>query len=73
MTETFNTTRNHKVDHTKFGGLIYPSDFNTTGQDKKYVYGSNIASRILADQKFDLLCKSNVINRDIMNGGNKNA
>lgn len=49
MTETFNTTKNSKVDRTKFGGIIYPSDFNTDYRGKDNTNGSQIASRIEAD------------------------
>lgn len=50
MTENFYKT--WKTDHTKFGGLIYPSDFNTDYR-KKNNKSSNIASRIISDAKFD--------------------
>lgn len=65
MTETFYSTET-KLDHTKFGGIIYPSDF-----DPSYTNG-NIASRIENDRKFDERCRKNILNRHTY-GGNKNA
>lgn len=59
MTEIFITTGNYKVDHTKFGGLIYPSDFNTDYRGKTNKNGSEIANRIVGDKKFDEQCKRN--------------
>lgn len=50
MTEKFYKT--WKTDHTKFGGLIYPSDFNTDYR-RKDNKGSIIASRIISDARFD--------------------
>lgn len=41
----------YKVDHTKFGGLIYLSDFNTDYRGKDNTNGSQIASRIEADRR----------------------
>lgn len=59
MTETRNyyTTYNY-TDHTKFGGLIYSSDFNT------YYANGNIVNRIVADMKFDKQCRTNAENRN---------
>lgn len=57
MTEKFNKTINSKVYHNKFGGIIYPSDFNTN-----YASGT-IAKRISRDLKFDEQCRRNCINR----------
>ncbi len=51
MTEKFNKYNTYKVDHTKFGGLIYPSDFNTDYRGKDNIHGSPIASRIERDLK----------------------
>lgn len=59
MTETFNNTRNYKTDHTKFGGIIYPSDFNTGYKGKDNLNGSIIASRIEKDKRFDEQCRKN--------------
>lgn len=47
MTETAN--RIYKTDYTKFGGLIYPSDFNTDYRGKDNTNGSTIARRIEGD------------------------
>lgn len=66
MAETFYRTGIYKVDHTQFGGIIYPSDFDTS-----YSNG-NIASRIANDKKFDEQCRKNILNKQIY-GGNKNA
>lgn len=49
MTGTTSRYGIYKVDHTKFGGIIYPSDFNTDYRGKNNTYGSQIASRIEAD------------------------
>ena len=34
MTETFRRTKHYKIDHKKFGGYIYSSDFNTDYRGK---------------------------------------
>lgn len=52
----------YEVDHTKFGGLIYQSDFNTDYIRKDNAKGSTIASRIAKDQRFDQQCQKNVEN-----------
>ena len=59
MTETFRATKNYKVDHSKFGGIIYPSDYNTEYRGNDNVKGSIIASRIIKDQIFDTQCQKN--------------
>lgn len=51
MTETTNRYGIYEVDHTKFGGLIFPSDFNTDNRRKNNINGSQIASRIEADRR----------------------
>lgn len=66
MAETFYRIGSYNVDHTKFGGIIHPSDF-----DPSYTSG-NIASRIENDRKFDERCRKNILNRHTY-GGNKNA
>ena len=38
----------YKVDHSNFGGLIYPFDF-----DIEYNQSKHIADRIISDIKFD--------------------
>lgn len=66
MTGTTNRYGIYEVDHTKFGGIIYPSDFNTDYRRKDNTNGSLIASRIHQDQKFDMQCRKN---REIKNNG----
>ena len=62
-----NGTRNHYitssnyVDHTRFGGLIYPSDFETDYRGDDNLKGSSIASRIISDMKFDEQCRRNLM------------
>lgn len=51
MTGTTNRYGIYEVDRTKFGGIIYPSDFNTDYRGKDNTNGSKIASRILNDDK----------------------
>lgn len=58
MTGTINRYGIYKVDYTKFGGKIYPSDFDTS-----YTKG-NIASRIVCDWTFDGQCRKNVESRN---------
>ncbi|MDE6601909.1 MAG: hypothetical protein K2K90_07050 [Lachnospiraceae bacterium] len=60
MQETYNRQRIMRKDHTKFGGVIYPSDFNTESRGKPRVNGSLTASRIAQDQRFDDACRKNV-------------
>lgn len=66
MAKTFYTAGIYKVDHTQFGGIIYPSDFDTSSTN------GNIASRIENDKKFDEQCRKSILNKQIY-GGNKNA
>ena len=51
MTHKTNRYGIYEVDHTKFGGLIFPSDFNTDNQVKNNYNGSQIAIRIEADRQ----------------------
>lgn len=51
MIGTTNRYGIYEVDHTKFGGLIFPSDFNTDNRGKNNYSGSQIASRIEADRQ----------------------
>lgn len=51
MTGTTNRYGIYEVDHTKFGGLIFPSDFNTDNRGKNNYCGSTIAIRIEADRQ----------------------
>lgn len=60
MTGTTNRYGIYEVDHTKFGGLIFPSDFNTDYKGKDNKNDSIIASRIAQDQKFDNQCRKNI-------------
>lgn len=60
MTENFYKKRIYKTDHTKFGGIIYPFDFNTNYRDKSNTNGSQIASRIAVDKRFDEQCRKNI-------------
>ena len=59
MTQTTNRYGIYEVDHTKFGGLIYPSDFNTDCRGKDNSNGSLIAQRIERDKRFDEQCRRN--------------
>ena len=58
MTETINRYGIYKVDYTKFGGKIYPSDFDTS-----FTKG-NIASRIVCDWTFNEQCRKNIENKN---------
>lgn len=51
MTGTTNRYGIYEVDHTKFGGLIFPSDFNTDNRGKNNYGGSTIAIRIETDRQ----------------------
>ncbi len=53
MTETIYKTGRYKPDHTKFGGIIYPSDFNTDYRGKNNTKGSPVASRIAYDLRWE--------------------
>lgn len=59
MTETFGKYGLYEVDHTKFGGIICPSDFNTDNRCKTNTNGSSTANRIVRDWTFDMQCKIN--------------
>lgn len=64
----------YETDHSKFGGLIFPSDFNTNGRGKNNYNGSPAAKRIADDDRFDQQCKKNKLNHQkIMRGGCRNA
>lgn len=58
-----NRYRIYEVDHSLFGGIIYPSDFQTNYSGRNKKNGSSIAERIKADKKFDKLCENNIKNR----------
>lgn len=51
MKGTTNRYGIYEADHTKFGGLIYPSDFNTDYRGNENANGSQIAIRIEADRR----------------------
>lgn len=59
MQETYYRHNIMQTDHTTFGGVIYPSDFNTESNKKTRVNGSLIASRIAQDARFDAECRKN--------------
>lgn len=56
-------TNFYKPDHTRFGGMIYLSDFETEWKGKKCQNSSMIASRIAGDMRFDQQCRQNIQNR----------
>ena len=51
-----------KTNHTSFGGLIYPSDFNTGSRGRENTNGSYIAGRIMKDRSFDRDCQKKAEN-----------
>ena len=65
MTETLKRVTGYNSDHSTFGGIIYPSDFDTS-----YTNG-NIAQRIENDNRFDKQCRK-IQNRKKRFGGKKN-
>ncbi len=64
MKERFYKTNPLVTDPRKFGGIIYPSDFNTDYRGKNNTDGSLIAKRILSDSMFDRQCRMNRENRE---------
>lgn len=65
--------KNH-FNPTRFGGIIYPSDYNTDNRGKDNTRGSQIASRIISDKNFDYRCKKNLEKKNsFKSGGSKNA
>lgn len=74
MTGTTNRYGTYEVDRKTFGGVIYPSDYNTDYRGKDNVRGSQIVKRIISDRNFDYRCKKNIELRNIQKqGGSKNA
>lgn len=75
MTQPISKYGFYAVDHTTFGGIIYPSDYNTDYRGKDNTHGSIIAQRIISDQNFDYRCKKNIEVRNNIkkSGGAKNA
>ena len=59
MTKIWDKTSNGNTDHSTFGGIIYPADFNTDHRKRHPIYGSSIANRIIQDLKFDEQCRRN--------------
>lgn len=51
MTHKTNRYGIYETDHTKFGGLIFLSDFNTDNRGKNNTNGSKIAIRIESDRQ----------------------
>ena len=52
-------------DHTRFGGLIYASDFETDYVPRTTrTGGSHIAERIVSAWKFDRECSQNIKGRE---------
>lgn len=49
--ETKYGTERFDKEHRHFGGIIYPSDFNTDYRGTDNTHGSPIASRIASDFK----------------------
>lgn len=65
MTETFERTINNTIDHTKFGGIISFSDFNTNyPRLENNNNGSYVASKIKADKRFDEQCRKRKENNE---------
>ena len=64
MTRTTNRHGIYEVDHTKFGGTICISDFNTDNRGKNNTNGSPIAKRIMEDWGFDKQCIKNKENTE---------
>lgn len=58
MTENFYKTSSNKMNYSTFGGLIYPSDYDTSHTP------GNIVQRIISDANFDKQCKRNSENRN---------
>lgn len=52
MAINYREIENYKVDHSKFGGLIFEFDFYTTYNTNKH-----IAERIADDIAFDEMCR----------------
>lgn len=59
MSRTINRYGIYEVDHSTFGGIIYPSDYNTDNIGKNNYSESPIAKRIVSDSQFDKQCRKN--------------
>lgn len=57
MNELLHRTPINQKDPSTYGGLIYPSDFNTNFRANGNAGSSAIAARILSDQRFDMQCR----------------
>ncbi len=67
MKKDFHSNTNDHTDHSAFGGIVCPSDFNTS-----YPSGT-IAERIAKDAAFDQQCqKRHQYLKQIKKGGNQN-
>jgi len=64
MTGTTNRYGIYEVDYTKFGGVIYPSDFNTDYRGKDNTNGSPIANRIAKDNQLDKQWQKNAKDKE---------
>lgn len=64
MTGTTNRYGIYEVDHTKFGGIIYQSDFNTDYKGKDNTNGSQIANRIAKDNQLDKQWQKNAKDKE---------
>ena len=65
------TAMRTKPYHTRFGGIIYSSDFNTDFRGNGHANGSSIANRIAYDHRFDEQCRKNSENRDFQKDASK--
>lgn len=61
MTDNFYETKKYN-DHTRFGGLISPSDFD------RETTMSDVIGHIISDMKFDNQCRKNILARRRNNG-----
>lgn len=64
MAENFYKLKNYDMERTVFGGIIYPSDFNTDYRGNDKSNSSTIAQRITRDWIFDKQCMKNLENRN---------
>lgn len=70
MAKNYYGTETFDKEHIHFGGIIYPSDFNTGYRGKDNTNGSTIATRIESDFRRE---KKMLINNNFKIGGFKNA
>ncbi len=61
MQDTYRRIQTKLADHTTFGGVIYPSDFNTDHKGKRNMKSSLTANRIALDMRFDEACRKNAL------------